>query len=209
VRAEAAGSLALFADSFDYSPAGQAIEQRIRDTLLSYAAQPGEPETVRAMALESGSLFGDSEQLQRLIDAFYAEDETGLRLSALIAMGNSAAERWSAVLTSELFSDDNELRRAAATALGQIGNPDALPDLLKATRDTDLDARHAAILAIGEIPGPASRRILNTLAADPLPEDARVIQEALAEERLFSLEPEDILDPDELPEFDPDDEDLM
>jgi HEAT repeat protein len=190
VRAEAAAALAAWAELVDTSPAGKALARRIWDTLVKCAKQPAESHHVRARALEAASRFETDAQIRNLIDEFYAEDETGLRLSAIVAMGNTGDERWAPVLSIELFSEDNELRRAAAEALGQLGDPDALPDLLKATKDTDLEARHAAIWAIGNISGPAAQRILNNLAANPLPEDARVIQEALSLDAEDDDEPE-------------------
>jgi HEAT repeat protein len=139
--------------------------------------------------MESASRYEVDQRIENLIDEFYAEEETGLRLSAIVAMGNSANRRWIPLLVSELDSEDNEVRRAAADSLGQIGDPVVVPDLRKATRDTDLEARHAAIWALGSISGPASQRILSELAANPLPEDARVI--ALARSLGDDLDEED------------------
>ena len=192
VRAEAASTLAWFVDTMDFTPENLALEQRIRDSLLKVASQPGEPAHVRGLALETFSLFGNGKELQNLIDEFYAEDETGLRSSALFAMGNSNDKRWIPILTSELASKDNETRRVAATALGMHDDPDVLPDLRKLTRDPDRDARHAAILAIGNISGPAAKRILaKLLEGDPDEEDQDVIMEALQMEDILSNFDED------------------
>ena len=130
--------------------------------------------------MEAASAYEVDHGVESLINEFYAEDETGLRLSAIIAMGNSGDPAWIPLLLSELDSDDNELRRVAADALGQIGDPSVIPDLRKAIQDTDMDARHAVILALGNISGPAAQRILSELAANPLPEDAEVINLARA-----------------------------
>lgn len=180
VRAEAAAALGNWADLIDTSPAGLELARRIWNTLVKFAMQPSESHHVRSNALESASRFETDSRIRNLIDEFYAEDETGLRRSAVVAMGNSGDERWAPVILIELFSEDNELRRVAADALGQLGDPAALPDLLKATKDADTDARHAAIWAIGSISGPAAQRILSNLAENPLPEDLRVIQEAMS-----------------------------
>jgi len=191
VRAEAAGALSWYADGLDTTPGDIALGKRIHKVLLKIAGQPGEAHQVRARALETASLFGRDAELMRLIDEFYDEDETGLRISALFAMGQSGDTRWLPILTGELASPDNETRRVAASALGFLDDPDALPDLRKLMRDADVEVRHAAILAIGNISGPASKRILEQLADDPLEEDAEVIFEALEMEELFSSVDED------------------
>lgn len=181
VRAEAASALANWAELYDpSSTADVMLFRRTWNTLIKFAMSVAEPLHVRARAMESASVFEVDKRVQNLISEFYAEDETGLRLSSLVAMGNSGDTTWLPILLSELDSDDNELRRAAAEALGHIGDPVVIPDLRKATRDTDLEARHAVILALGNISGSAAHRILNELAAAPLPEDEQVIQMALS-----------------------------
>jgi HEAT repeat protein len=188
VRAEAAIALANWAEILDpTSPADLQVFRQIWNTLVRYAMSAAEPFHVRARAMESASRYEVDQRVENLIDEFYAEEETGLRLSAIVAMGNSANRRWIPLLVSELDSEDNEVRRAAADSLGQIGDPATIPDLRKATRDTDLEARHAAIWALGSISGPAAQRILNELAANPLPEDVQVIEIA----RSLDLDPDD------------------
>ena len=179
VRAEAASALSLWAELYDpTSTADVMMFRRIWDTLIKFALSAAEPLHVRARAMESASVFEVDQRVRGLINEFYVEDETGLRLSSIIAMGNSGDTYWLPILLSELDSPDNELRRAAADSLGQIGDPEVIPDLRKATKDTDIEARHAAIWALGNISGPAAQRILSELAANPLPDDVRVIQMA-------------------------------
>lgn len=181
VRAEAASALSRWAELYDpTSTADVMLFRRIWDTLIKYAMSVAEPLHVRARAMESASVFEVDKRVNQLINEFYSEDETGLRLSSLVAMGNSGDSTWIPILLSELDSDDNELRRSAADALGQIGDPVVIPDLRKATRDPDTEARHAVILALGNIAGSAAQRILSELASDPLPEDEAIIQIALS-----------------------------
>jgi hypothetical protein len=200
VRAEAASALSQWAELYDpTSPADIMQFRRIWNTLIKFAQSAAEPLHVRARAMESASVFEVDQRVQALINEFYAEDETGLRLSAIVAMGNSGDRQWIPILSSELDSDDNELRRAAANALGQIADPVIIPDLRKATKDNDIEVRHAAIWALGNISGPAAQRILSELAANPLPDDAQVIQMARSlDEDIDSLDEEE---PDSTPFF--------
>jgi HEAT repeat protein len=59
-------------------------------------------------------------------------------------------------------------RAAAAWALGRIGDPRAVPHLLRAVRNLDNapDVRHAAAVALGEIADPASFAEVRKLASD-------------------------------------------
>lgn len=64
------------------------------------------------------------------------------------------SQKWSYTVLKQLAVDGDspELRRSAATALGQIGNPNAIPDLLLClTKSNDRVLEHALIYALIEI----------------------------------------------------------
>ncbi|MCX8067326.1 MAG: HEAT repeat domain-containing protein, partial [Anaerolineae bacterium] len=58
---------------------------------------------------------------------------------------------------------DADVRRAAAEALGRIGDPRAVPGLLKALRDADAEVRWAAAEALGRVGAPAVPGLLEVL----------------------------------------------
>jgi HEAT repeat protein len=57
------------------------------------------------------------------------------------------------------YEKDEQIRHAAALALGQIGDPRALEPLIAASHDSDPDVRQAAVEALGQVrAGGPSRR---------------------------------------------------
>jgi hypothetical protein len=180
VRTEAAAALEYWAlQHTAYDRAESELAYRVSEALIVIARSVGEPWHLRGRALESAAAYGVDSRVVSLIDEFYAEDETGLRYSAIYAMGNSGDSVWLPLLVSELESDDAAAKQAAADALGLIADPESVPALRRLIEDETADVRHAAIRALGNIPSPAARRILNEMAEDPLPEDADVISDAL------------------------------
>jgi len=71
-------------------------------------------------------------------------------------------------LVDALESPDTYIRTGAATALGSLCDPAALPVLIgRARRDRSTDVRLAALLALGEIEDPASTSCCRELLKDP------------------------------------------
>ncbi|MEO1295470.1 MAG: HEAT repeat domain-containing protein, partial [Cyanobacteria bacterium J06636_16] len=58
------------------------------------------------------------------------------------------------------------IRTEAAAALGQINYPKAVPHLILALQDTDLDVRKAAINSLGKLGAMQALDALNTLLTD-------------------------------------------
>jgi HEAT repeat protein len=103
-------------------------------------------------------------------------------------MGRSHDSRWLPVVLSELESDEAELRYEAARAAGNLGLADALPLLLDAARDEDVEVRQAAIGAIGQIGGRGAVRALERLTDDAPESDLELI-EATLEDVTTMLDP--------------------
>jgi HEAT repeat protein len=57
-------------------------------------------------------------------------------------------------LIQALGDSDRDVRRAAAEALGKLGDPQAVPPLIKALGDSDWDVRRAAAEALGKLGDP-------------------------------------------------------
>jgi len=71
------------------------------------------------------------------------------------------------VVTRALRDDDAEVRSAAAVALGKMGFPRSLPDLLAAWKDRDRDVRESAVLATGMLGDALASQDLRDLLLDP------------------------------------------
>lgn len=71
--------------------------------------------------------------------------------SAGVTTRQSPAEAAIEGLVGLLKDTDAGVRRQAAAALGEIGNPRAVPSLIEALKDADPDMRQRAISALGEI----------------------------------------------------------
>jgi HEAT repeat protein len=69
-----------------------------------------------------------------------------------IEIGEPAVEP----LIPALGDNNSDVRKNAATALGQIGNPRAVTPLINATRDIDLGVRQKAVEALGQIGDPSA-----------------------------------------------------
>ena len=73
------------------------------------------------------------------------------------------------------------MRFEAATAAGEMGDEEAVPQLAELTADEDAEVQEAAIGALGQIGGEAAKSLLQSLAAET--DDERVLDavtEALA-----------------------------
>lgn len=86
--------------------------------------------------------------------------------SAAIPRHVAAVPPLSAVMLR--LDEKPEIRAAAATALGRIGDAVAAPSLGEALKDPVPDVRYAAALALGHLPADgAATRLSNTLRSDP------------------------------------------
>jgi bilin biosynthesis protein len=79
-----------------------------------------------------------------------------------------ADERACNVLVSALTDSEGVIRTEAASALGQINYPPALPHLILALRDADGEVRKAAVSSLGKIGGQSALEPLQAALNDPL-----------------------------------------
>ena len=70
-------------------------------------------------------------------------------------------------------------RMGAAFALGEIGDPSAAAELVRATRDPEPDVRAHAVQALGKLAVPMSAPVVMTLARDPDEEVRKQVCRAL------------------------------
>jgi HEAT repeat protein len=91
--------------------------------------------------------------------------------AALAAESGHAKAMWEGLepyLRQVLKDEDWRIRRAAAEALGQIGDPQATPALIQALRDEDFWVRRAAAEALGQIGDPQATPALAQALRDEM-----------------------------------------
>ncbi|MGC4190873.1 MAG: HEAT repeat domain-containing protein [Thermomicrobiales bacterium] len=205
VRIQAAQNLAPVATKAVLGETDDAFGERLRSALFALLDDPIEPLALRRRALEAVAAFGSDPALDRHLVAMYEDDDSGLRSSAVFAMGQTLDPRWYGTVLNELASDDAEVRYEAARAAGHYGDPGGLPALAELATDEDDEVRQAAIAAIGEIGGRPAMRMLQRLAEQAGTDaDLDAIQDALAEASVDTdpllLDDEDEPDDDSVPD---------
>lgn len=114
---------------------------------------------VRRRALESLA-YVCSEEVGALICEAYSSPDEKMRVSAVVAMGRSAHDKWCDQVRQELFSPNPELRFEGVRACGELALSDAVPDLEELVDDVDREVREAALWSLGQIGGDRARRIV-------------------------------------------------
>jgi HEAT repeat protein len=179
VRAEAAQALGKFAELCAEGELDDELHDRLRSTLLNYAGDAREPFIVRRRCLESVAPLGNDPEVRQLIEDAYDEDDDGLRVAAIYAMGKSLDSRWLSSVMMELDNPDAEIRFEAARAAGLLGSDKAVEPLLELLTDTDTEVRHAAIGALGEIGSQGAINALRRLAKTAGEADSEAVANAL------------------------------
>lgn len=186
VRIQAALSLAPYAELAETGKVSEKISLQLREQLFSVLSDTSEPLALRRRALEAVSEFGTDPRLALEIEEMYEDDDTGLRSSAVFAMGRSLNPRWYSTILNEFANDDAEVRYEAARAIGHFSDTSSLPGLTELAKDDDDEVRLAAIAAIGDVGGLAAQRVLQRLA-DQAGTDAEIdaLDEAMTEAALY------------------------
>jgi hypothetical protein len=85
------------------------------------------------------------------------EDNIGVSLALINALGESGNEYWTRKLTNLLANDSRwQVRAEAASALGKIVDFSAAPFLVKGLSDTDITVRENCVKALGGIKEPGA-----------------------------------------------------
>ena len=93
-----------------------------------------------------------------------------VRCAVIGALGHVAQEqsdeRSCNLLVTALTDPEALIRTEAAAALGQVNYPPAVPHLILASRDSDLDVRKAAINSLGKMGDRAALEPLQAMLTD-------------------------------------------
>jgi bilin biosynthesis protein len=121
--------------------------------LLEILASDEHPEDIKGLAAWALAFIG-SEAADYLYQALNAAS-LDVRCAVIGALGHVAQEQSDEkscnLLVSALTDPEALIRTEAAAALGQVNYPPAVPHLILAIKDTDLDVRKAAISSLGKI----------------------------------------------------------
>jgi HEAT repeat protein len=201
VRAEAARALNTFVDLGELEEISENIHRQVEDALL--IAVTGEDDVrVRRAALESLG-YSSRPEVATLIESSFHREDPNWKASALVAMGRSADDRWSDEVTRSLVSENDNIRKAAVQAAGELSLKSTRPLLLKLLGEEEDDrVLSAAIWSLSQIGGEDVRTYLESLL-DQLEDDEQI---AFLEEALDNLAFTEDLDRFDLLSYDPEDE---
>jgi len=137
--------------------------------LLDILASPDQPEDIKGHAAWALAFIG-SEAADHLYKALNAAS-LDVRCAVIGALGHVAQEQSDEkscnLLVSALTDPEPLIRTEAAAALGQVNYPPAVPHLILAIQDADLDVRKAAINSLGKIGDRSALESLQPLLNDP------------------------------------------
>jgi hypothetical protein len=188
VRAAAAVALGHFIYRGSLDEFSAEKTKTIEDLLISIAGGEDHP-MVRRRALESLSFSSRPEVPNLIEDAYGAEDESWL-VSALYAMGRSSHARWRNDVILMLDHENDDVRRAAVEAAGELVIQEAVPTLVELLEDPEDDVRTAVIWALSLTGGDGVADLLSDLIDTTEDEELVDYIEAAIENLVFT---EDIL----------------
>jgi bilin biosynthesis protein len=137
--------------------------------LLDILASTDQPEDIKGHAAWALAFIGSeaSEYLYKALN----NASLDVRCAVIGALGHVAQEQSDEksrnLLVSALSDPEPLIRTEAAAALGQVNYPAAVPHLILATQDTDLDVRKAAINSLGKTGDRSALKPLQSLLDDP------------------------------------------
>ena len=202
VRRAAASVLNLFVDLGELEEIPATIYHQIEDALLATVASEDDVR-VRRAALESLG-YSSRPEVATLIESSFHREDPAWQASALTAMGRSADERWTDDVTRALVNENDNIRRVAVQAAGELSLKSARTLLLKMLgEEEDETVLNAIIWSLSQIGGEDVRTYLESLL-DQLEEDDE--QVAFLEEALDNLAFTEDLERFDLLAFDPEDE---
>jgi HEAT repeat protein len=202
VRTQAAKALNMFVDLGELEEIPESIYHQVEDALLMSITGDDDVH-VRRVALESLG-YSSRPEVATLIESSYKREEPSWKVSALTAMGRSADDRWAEDVTRSLVSENDNIRKAAVQAAGDLSLKSARPLLLRMLgEEEDGQVLSAIIWSLSQIGGEDVRTYLESLL-DQLEEDDEQI--VFLEEALDNLAFTEDLERFDLLAFDPDDE---
>ena len=201
VRAEAARTLNLFVDLGELEEISESVHRQVEDALLMSVTSEDDVR-VRRAALESLG-YSSRPEVATLIESSFHREDPNWQTSALIAMGRSADDHWTDEVTRSLVNENDNIRRAAVQAAGELSLKSTRTLLLKMLGEEEDDRVLSAVIwSLSQIGGEDVRTYLENLM-DQIEDDDQV---AFLEEALDNLAFTEDLDRFDLLSFDPEDD---
>jgi HEAT repeat protein len=155
---------------------GRRKSRRALGLLLAQFEQDAE---TRELVLRSIGRIGDGSAARRLV-ARYPEQEHGIRLAIIDALGAICAPSVEPFLAALLTDPQPDVRGRAVVAIGQYATDGAVTRLVCATRDQDARVRLAALEALSAFAGrPVAVESFERLCLDPIPAIAALARRCL------------------------------
>jgi HEAT repeat protein len=161
VRAAAASALGRFTLLGEHGKLRAGYVDKMKTALLEIFNDEAVNEEIRHRALESLSSLSIPE-VKKAIAGAYARGNDRLKVGAIYAMGRNCDPEWVPILFKELKNSDAERRFEAATALGELGDSDAVSRLIELGDDPDSEVRTAILQSLGRIGGSEAKEYLQS-----------------------------------------------
>jgi hypothetical protein len=202
VRAQAAAALGRFVYLGEVGkvPAGTLKEIELR--LLDVLNGDEDPE-IQRRALEALGYSGRPDVAERIEQAYEGGEEEWV-VSALLAMGRSADDRWAPSVIQSLADPNADIRQEAAKAAGELELSEARPGLFDLLGDENSELRLTAAWSLSQIGGNGISDALEELIEQTEDEDEidllqnalenLAFTEELTELNLMDFSPEDLED---------------
>lgn len=139
---------------------------------------------IRADAAGALGYLEDPRAFESLVRAFYEDTDWLVRFSTAVSLGNLKDPRAHDVLTAALKSPEVVIQQAAIAAIGEVGDVDAVEDILNFVQAEDWLVRQRLAEALSNLPSPKTKPALKFLAKDPhyqVAEAARISLQRLSD----------------------------
>lgn len=180
VRAAAIESLGRFMQLGELDKVNSVRREQVYSALMRALHTSSQGSLAHRRALEALAFVSNDEVDLHIRDAFASQNDL-LRLSAVIAMGNSHNRAYQTLVRNELQSLSPAVRRAAARASGQLEDEDAVPELAQMLEDPDMDVRFVVLDSLAEIGGKIARNLIEAATKSEEEDMAAHAEEALEE----------------------------
>lgn len=134
---------------------------------------------IRADAAGALGYLEDQRAFPVLVRAFYEDTDWLVRFSSAVALGNLKDPRAHDVLVEALKSEEVVIQQAAIAAIGEVGDVDAVDDILNFAQAEDWLVRQRLAEALAHLPSPKTEPALRFLERDAHPQVAQAARISL------------------------------